>query len=361
MKNGIDRINLYDYLLTNKNLGLLTNQTGILLDKTSTIDFLNQKYKLIRLFAPEHGIRGTIEAGEHVGDEIDSKSGIYVQSLYQNNKVNLDGIDVLIYDIQDVGLRFYTYIYVLANAMREVKRQNKKILVLDRANPLGLDTVRGTVIEKDFESSVGGFGLPTRYGLTVGEFAKYINEEYNIHCDLTVAECEGLNRKDDFSNFGLQWVKPSPNIKSFESLLCYEGTCIFEGTNISEGRGTAKPFEIIGAPFIDSKKLISEIGEVKGARLIPISFVPSFSKYQNEKCFGVQIEISNKNEFDGFETGFQILNSIKNIYSNEFQDRDFFDLLVGTDKIRKGSFDIKSNEKQIELYKEKIKRYLIYR
>ncbi len=257
LKTGADNSTAYLPLLKNKRIGIVTNQTGILSNKTHVVDFLlEQKVDLKKIFAPEHGFRGTADAGEHIVDGKDTKTGLPIISLYGDNKKpkseQLAGLDVLVFDLQDVGARFYTYISSLHYIMEACAENNISLIVLDRPNPNG-SIVDGPILEKENTSFIGMHPIPTLHGMTIGEYAKMINGEKwlknGIQCGLTVIPC--LNYKRDM--FYSLPVKPSPNLPNDQAINLYASLCLFEGTNVSSGRGTEKQFQIYGSPFLPKK------------------------------------------------------------------------------------------------------------
>ncbi|WP_162126405.1 exo-beta-N-acetylmuramidase NamZ family protein [Flavobacterium phycosphaerae] len=254
IKTGADNTTAYLPLLKNKKVGIVTNQTGILSNKTHVVDFLlEQKINLIKIYAPEHGFRGTADAGEHVVDGKDTKTGLPILSLYGDNKKpkaeQLAGIDVMVFDLQDVGARFYTYISSLHYIMEACAENNIPLLVLDRPNPNG-SLVDGPILEKEFTSFIGMHPIPTLHGMTIGEYAQMINGEKwlkdGVQCKLTVIPCLNYNRNMFYS----LPVKPSPNLPNDQAINLYASLCLFEGTNVSSGRGTEKQFQIYGSPLL---------------------------------------------------------------------------------------------------------------
>lgn len=325
--------------------GLITNQTGVLRDLTSTIDLLKSKCNLTALFAPEHGIRGNKQAGADISSYIDNKTGLPVYSLFDENisesEKALASLDTVIFDIQDVGARFYTYAYTMTDTMRLCAEKNIKFVVLDRPNPLGGIRAEGTVLDRKFSSFVGRFPTPTRSGLTIGEFALMMNETENIGCDLAVIPMEGWKREMYYDDTDLVFIQPSPNIPTVDTAFTYIGTCIFEGTNLSEGRGTTKPFEMIGAPWLDSEKIIDEMGHPEGVILRECSFTPTFSKHEGSFCHGIQLHITDRNSFSPFAVGIKLLDSIRKTHG-EFETDPFITKLLGTDVILKNDFSVDS-------------------
>ncbi|MGH4037911.1 MAG: DUF1343 domain-containing protein [Sphaerochaeta sp.] len=306
----------------NNRIALLSNNSAINKDYISTLDILSSKYKISSIFAPEHGFYGVNDAGESVETTVDGATGIPIFSLYNEGKFELtdkmlDTFDTLIFDIQDLGLRFYTYISTLKLIIKALGRNNKKLIVFDRYPVLGGQVVEGNILDHSSESFVGPSGLPIRYALTIGELALFFNEENKYGCDIEVISIKGLKREYYFDDLKLPWIKPSPAIGSFNTALLYAGTCLFEGTNISEGRGTYSPFEVLGAPFIDEKKLSKDINGMKlpGIAVTPTSFKPHFDRYTNSLCRGIHLHVTNKKIFRPISFSLRVLNYIREEYS----------------------------------------------
>lgn len=218
-KHGIDCIDDADVLLNGKRLGLITNYTGVNSEFVRTVDILKSRYNLIKLFAPEHGLYGIQQAGAEIVDIVDEKSRLPVLSMFKKgNTIDLSGLDLIVYDIQDIGLRFFTHISLLSMAMKECAKAQIPMVILDRYNPLGLNRLNGTVLQKEFSSFVGMYEIPAQYGMTVGEYARYINSEENIGCQLEVVSCKGLKRSDDFSSLDVEWITPSQIVLLFKLL-----------------------------------------------------------------------------------------------------------------------------------------------
>ncbi|HCS72350.1 MAG TPA: DUF1343 domain-containing protein [Clostridiales bacterium] len=354
--NGIDVINKYETIFKGKNIGLITNPTGVSKKLQSTIEILNDKYNLKALFSPEHGVRGDVQAGGKVEAYTDTRTGLPVFSLYgktrQFTAEMLEGIDLVVMDIQDVGSRYYTYLYTMAYAMEGCAQFGIQFVLLDRVNPLGGETIDGNILNTKCRSFVGNYPIPVRYGLTMGELACLFNKEFSINCRLKVVRLEGWNRSLYFDETDLLWIGPSPNIPTLETAILYIGTCLLEGTNVSEGRGTTKPFEMLGAPWIDAYELNDAMNRKGFSGIIfrPAYFTPSFSKHQGQLCGGVQIHITNKKSIKAFEIGIQLIYTLMDLYKDNFAflppnqegSFPFFDLLAGTDEIRLRSNDFQS-------------------
>lgn len=351
--SGLDQLKNYDHLLKGRRIGLMTNHTGIDLNFNSAIDLISRDYNLTALFACEHGIRGAIQAGEHVDTTVDERTGVPVFSCYGGSgrltPEMLNMFDVFVFDMQDVGARFYTYLYSLSYAMEECARYGKSVLVLDRINPIGGLKVEGTMLDERFHSFVGEYAIPTRYGLTIGEYALWVKHHLDLDLDLTVAPLKGWYREFNLPDVAVPWVAPSPNINCFESALCYIGTCVFEGTNLSEGRGTPLPFQIVGAPWVNSFELAKRMNQKKipGVHYRECTFSPTMSKHAGELCRGVQLHIIDAANFDAFTAGLSLLDEIRALHPEHFEfllgkvlnSTSHLDHLLGTDLYRRGGMN----------------------
>ena len=324
---GIDRLTRADGILRGRRLGLITNPSGVLRDLTPTYLELFRRYDLRALFGPEHGIRGNAEAGGKVADTRDPDTGLPVYSLYGDHRAPtaemLADIDVLCYDIGDVGARFYTYLYTMTRSMKAAAKAGIPFLVFDRMNPLSLSAVEGETLDEQFSSFVGEYAIPTRYGMTAGEFARYINETRQIGADLTVIPCEGLSRELYFDDTDLSFVPPSPNMPNPETALLYIGTCIFESvSDLSEGRGTANPFALIGAPFVNARALAEEMNrkDLPGVRFRAAHFTPAASKFAGEVCGGVHIHVYDRHAFSPFAMGVLLFETLRENYPLDIRE-----------------------------------------
>jgi uncharacterized protein YbbC (DUF1343 family) len=340
---GLDVLLSDPSILKDKRVGVITNPTGINQEGKSVIDlfYQNKEINITAIFAPEHGFRGDKAAGESLGDQIDTKTGLPVFSLYgktlKPTYEMLEQVDVLIFDIQDIGARFYTYIYTMANAMEACAEWNKEFIVLDRPNPLGGHKVDGPVLELPYSSFVGKYPITITHGMTVGELARLFNEQFLINCDLTVIPMKNWHRGQWFDETGLKWVNPSPNIRSLRAATVYPGLCFLEGTNISEGRGTETPFEIFGAPFIDKGKLTAELNRLNlpGCYFEPVEFIPTTSKWEGKRCEGSKIIVTDREKFLPEQTGLYIIQKIHDLYPKQFEwISSHFDRLLGSSKPR---------------------------
>ena len=335
--------------LKNKKIGLIINHTskvpinelreyGFNLPITTFDLFKNADLNVVRIFSPEHGFSGQYAAGEEVPSTSD------VVSLYGKDKSPRDeylkDIDVLIFDIQDIGARYYTYLSTMQLCMEKAAQNNVDFIVLDRPNPLGRK-IEGAILDLNYKSFVGMNPIPARHGMTAGEIAIFIKENKLIKSadDLSLQVITGTNWDQDYSVGGrckVEFEQTSPNIPSLEHALIYIGTCLLEGTNISEGRGTDNPFKLFGAPWLDSEELIKALNQFnfKDVDFIEKSFTPSSSKFKGEKCNGVQIEFSNLN-IDAFKIGVTIINEIYKKHPDKFEFKDnFFDKLYGSSDLR---------------------------
>ncbi|MGX1194416.1 uncharacterized protein YbbC (DUF1343 family) [Metabacillus sp. SLBN-84] len=365
-------------LLKGKKVGLITNPTGIDSKLNSIVDQLHNdpEIELTALFGPEHGVRGDAQAGSYVEFYIDEKTGLPVYSLYGATKKPtpemLENVEILLFDIQDVGTRYYTYIYTMAYAMEAAKENNIPIVVLDRPNPQGGDSVDGPVLEPEASSFIGLYPIPTKHGMTVGELASLFNEEFNIGADLTVVKMKGWKRSMDYDDTGLPFVLPSPNMPTVSTAFVYPATGLIEGTNLSEGRGTTKPFELIGAPFINSTDLAAELNALSlpGVKFRAASFTPMFSKHAGKLSHGIEVYVTDREEFDAVPTGLHIIKTVHDMYPEDFQflSNNFFDKLIGNTWTRpmilEGAAvsDITGKyKKDLDAFKKVRKEYLIYK
>lgn len=346
IKLGIENIEPYLSLFEGKRVGLITNPTGVDQHFKTTIEILKEKTNLVSLFSPEHGVRGNVQAGVKLDPYIDPETNAMVYSLYGETRrpteAMMNEIDILCFDIQDVGARFYTYIYTMSFALEACKTYGKKMVIFDRPNPLGGVTVEGNLLDLNFRSFVGFYSIPQRYGLTIGELANYFNQEEHIHADLTVIPMVGYKRSMHYADTHCPFVLPSPNIPTQETIYAYLTTCYFEGTNLSEGRGTTKPFQLFGAPWFNSKAMLKALWgyHLKGVTFRKHYFTPTFSKHQNVLCEGLELYVTDVHTFEPVKTGMILLHLIKEIHP-EFQliqppktgQNLFFNLLIGDDFI----------------------------
>ena len=375
--------------LSGSTLGLVVNQTSLTSDGQFSIgQFHNNKsFKLKTILAPEHGVYGVDQDMALVADEIEPLSGLLVRSLYGTNTSSLtpsssllDGIDNLVFDIQDVGSRYYTFIYTLANCMKTCAQSNTRMVVCDRPNPINGLSVEGNLVEKEFHSFVGQYPIPNRHGMTVGELARLFNEHFGIKCDLKVIPMEGWERSMWYDQTGLSWVSPSPNMPTLSTATVYPGMCLIEGTLLSEGRGTTLPFEQVGAPYINAEVFAKTLNKenLPGIFFRPQYFKPQFQKWSGEVCGGVQLHIIERNKIKPLATSISMLFLIKKLYPNDFSwrtepyefvnDRLAIDLLYGNSTLREaieaGNLSIKKLEsgweEDIKVFSSQREECLIY-
>ncbi|MEN3940060.1 exo-beta-N-acetylmuramidase NamZ domain-containing protein [Prosthecobacter sp. SYSU 5D2] len=322
--NGIDVLKRDGYgPLNGLRVGLITNQTGMDAQRTATIDLLAKapKVKLRALFSPEHGIRGALDQ-EKIGDSVDRKTGRPIYSLYGERRAptveQLEELDALVFDIQDIGCRFYTYISTLRMCLEAAARSNKKFFVLDRVNPVGGTAVEGPAVV-DKETFTATHAIPIRHGMTVGELAQMMNAERHIGADLEVIRAEGWRRELLFDQTGLPWVNPSPNMRTLDAALLYPGIGLLE-FSISVGRGTDAPFEILGAPYVNDRVLSYELNKLglPGLRFMPVRFKPSASVFKDEECGGVRIQITDREALRPVQTGVAIATVFQRFYPKSF-------------------------------------------
>jgi uncharacterized protein YbbC (DUF1343 family) len=365
-------------VLSGKKVGLITNPTGIDSKLTSIVDLLHDDpdIHLTALFGPEHGVRGDAQAGASVEYYIDEKTGLPVYSLYGKTKKPtpemLKDVEVLVFDIQDVGTRYYTYIYTMAYAMEAAKENDIPFIVLDRPNPQGGESVDGPVLEPEFSSFVGLYPIPLKHGMTVGELATLFNKEFKIGADLKVIKMKGWKRDMDYDDTGLPFVLPSPNMPTVSTTFVYPATGLIEGTNVSEGRGTTKPFELIGAPYINSDELAGKLNALRlpGVKFRAASFTPTFSKHAGKLSHGVEIYITDREEFKAVPTGLYIIKTIQDLYPGDFEflAANNFNLLIGNgwimSRIKEGSTVneiLKEYQVKQDAFKKVRKNYLLYK
>jgi uncharacterized protein YbbC (DUF1343 family) len=328
-----------------KRVGLITNQSATDRSRVPDIDLIAQHkdLKLVALFAPEHGIRGTAPAGQKIQDERDEKTGVPVYSLYETEDrgptpAMLQDVDVLVYDLQEVGGRTWTYVSTMALSMDAAKRKGIPFVVLDRPNPIGGEIVEGAMLDPKFKSFVGWYPIPARHGMTVGELAKLFNEKYGIGADLIVIKAANWKRSQWLDQTGLPWTNPSPNLRSLAALNNYPGTVYFEGTSLSEGRGTDRPFEQIGAPWLNA----TEVARVMNAKNLPgirfeaitMPIEPTANKHGGLTVPAIRFAITNRETYRPVRTALLLIEEIKRQHPTDFQWRGSIDRLTGTDQVR---------------------------
>src|SRR6185436_12713586 len=299
-------------LLQGARVGLIVNPASIDSRFRHAADRFHQhpQINLTALFGPQHGIRGETQDNMIEWQSFrDKRTGLPAYSLYGETRKPtpemLDGVDVLVFDIQDVGTRVYTFIYTMALAMEAARDCGKRFVVLDRPNPINGVQIEGNILEPEFQSFVGMFPIPMRHGMTIGELALIFNQEFGIGCDLEVVQMEGWHRNMWFEDTGLPWVMPSPNMPTVDTAIVYPGTVMFEGTNISEGRGTTRPFELTGAPWPIAERFAEQLNALKldGVLFRPAVFEPTFQKHARTTCAGAQMQVLDRRTFRPVEAG----------------------------------------------------------
>jgi uncharacterized protein YbbC (DUF1343 family) len=342
LENHIDLFNRH-------RVGLVSHAPSVLPDLTGIVDAMQRAgANLTALFGPEHGFTAVVADGEAVENQTDARTGLPVYSLYgetrEPSSAMLEGLDLLVLDFQDVGVRFYTYLSTLFYVLRAAGTQGIPVLVLDRPNPINGLQCEGPLIEPGYESFVGIVGsLPVRHGMTMGELALMLNDEYKLNAPLTVIPMQGWSRQMWFDQTRLPWVFTSPAMPTPNTTVVYPGTCFIEGTNLSEGRGTALPFELIGAPWIDGDTLSEKMNDLclPGVRFRPVTFNPSASKHAGQVCHGVQVHVLDRNVFQPVAAGLHLIAGCISA-GPEFAFLDYsweanpchMDLLAGSPKIR---------------------------
>ena len=336
--NGIDVLERDNFKpLAGMRVGLISNHTGRDRQGRPTIDVLREapNVKLVALFSPEHGIRGQLD--EKVSDSIDEKTGLPIYSLYGETRrptpAHLQNLDALVFDIQDIGARFYTYISTLGYAMEEAAKAKLPVFVLDRPNPINGVEVEGPIADADQLSFVSYHTLPVRHGMTIGELARLFNEQRKINCDLRVVKMERWRRAMWFDQTNQTWINPSPNMRSLTEATLYPGVGLLETTNLSVGRGTDTPFEIIGAPWLDGQRLAAELNSrrIAGARFVPVRFTPKASVFQNQECGGINIIITDRAQFRPVIAGIEIATALRRLHLNEWKIDNYPRLLTDAD------------------------------
>jgi uncharacterized protein YbbC (DUF1343 family) len=374
--------------LKGSRVGVLVHpaSVNIRLQDTVSLFLRSQKSKLKALFGPQHGFRGETQDNmvEWKGFR-DKKTGVPVFSLYGHTRKPdpsmLKNIDVMVIDLQDIGSRYYTFIWTMELCMQACMEMKKSVVVLDRPNPIGGHMTKGPLLNEQYSSFVGQRPLPVRHGMTIGEIGNYLHNEFYPSLDFHVIAMQGWERKMWFDGTGLPWVMPSPNMPTLDTAIVYPGMCLLEGTNISEGRGTTRPFEIFGAPFINPDFLVNRLKEFRlsGVFFRPMYFQPTFQKHMGELCGGAQMHVTDREKFRPVKTGVAVLKTIHDLYPEhflwkqppyEYETKKMpIDILAGTDRLRKDIESGKSldrmeawwQEECMEFDKNLRKKYLLYK
>lgn len=332
--------------LAGRRIGLITNHTGRDRNGTPTTQLLAEAegLSLVALFSPEHGPSGGLDQ-EEIADARDPETGLPVHSLYGKTRrptpEMLAGIDTLVFDIQDVGARFYTYVSTMLEAMKAASEHGLRFVVLDRPNPINGIDVAGPLVDPGSESFVGCHPIPLRHGMTVGELARMFREELKLDLELVVVPCEGWRRRDAFDATGLEWINPSPNMRSLTQAFLYPGIGLLEFTNLSVGRGTDTPFEVVGAPWLDGRGLAAALTarRIPGAAFVPIRFKPAVSRFAGEDCGGVNVVITDREQFDPVRVGLEIAVALRRVHPDDWDPNRLATLLLNRkalDAIRAG-------------------------
>jgi len=359
--------------LDGKRVGLITNHTGADSSGEPTIDLLHESenVKLVALFSPEHGIRGTLDQSR-IADSVDEKTGLPVYSLYGENrsptKEQLAEIDVLVFDIQDIGTRFYTYISTMGMAMESAAKARKEFIVLDRPNPIGGEIIEGPLLDEGQESFVAHHRLPIRHGMTIGELARMFKKERDIDVALTVVPVKGWRRGMYLFDTGLSWVNPSPNMRSLRAALLYPGIGMIEFTNVSVGRGTDTPFELLGAPWVRERELAERVNSANppGVRVVPLRFTPAASRFAGEECGGLSFIITDWNKFRSFEFGLIVAAALHELHPKDWEPERWMRLLGNEEVYRRtlagddAAEILDSIDKQLSEFHQRRKPFEIY-
>jgi len=385
VRSGLEQLLAKPGDLAGRRLGLIANPTCVTADLVHGALALKdaKAFRLTTLFGPEHGIWADAQDLVEVEHSRDPRTGLPVFSLYGPNRVPtpemLRGLDALVFDVQDVGSRYYTFIYTMLHAMEACARDRLRLVVLDRPNPIGAAMVDGNLLDPEFRSFVGLHPLPVRHGMTVGELARLFREELRLAVDLQVVPMKGYQREMSFEDTGLPWVMPSPNMPTVDTAYVYPGGCLIEGTNLSEGRGTTRPFELAGAPWLDPWRLVKDLAaeEIPGAVFRPAYFTPTFHKHAGQVCGGVQVHVTDRRRFPAFLAYLLLIVHARRQEPGRFAWRQPpyeyelvkwpIDILCGTDTIRRtiqagGSVKRLASgwRKQLGVFRRRRSKHLLY-
>lgn len=359
-------------IIKDKRIGLITNRSGVLSDGTLFLDALSKNFTVTKIFTPEHGLR----VDDKNENYLDEQTGIHVVSLYGQAKkpavIYLSDVDVMVYDIQDVGARFYTFVNTMYYCMESAIENDKEIIVCDRPVIINGNYVDGPVLNSNVKSFVGLLDVPIAYGMTCGELANFINaENFDGKCKLTVVKMENYDHSTDYLSLNLPWIKPSPNMYYPSSAICYPGTCLFEGTNFAEGRGTDRPFEYVGAPYCNGDELAKEMSSYnfKGVNFESITFTPHAitspsnpPKYTDQICEGVFVKVTDTKTFEPVKAGIALLVTLKKLFPEfEINKNNFLDNLSGTRELRIMINAGKSYEDIVYSYSAELEKFKLVR
>ncbi len=390
VRQGLDNVAAMDRHLQGLRLGVVAGGASIDSNLQLAVDLLHERYTVIRLFNTIFGIRGEFIYGEHTPHYVDDRTGLPVYSIFsaERNAPSLEmlvDLDAIVFDLREVGVRYYEYLYCLAQVMKSCAAAQLPLFVLDRANPLGGLVCEGTVCGPDMHTFVGDYGLAQRTGLTIGEFAQYVNQEYGLGCPLTIIPCLGWRRSWLLDDTDVPWVLPSPSLPRLESILLYAGMCLLEGIQtLSEGRGTTMPFELLGAPWLPADALVRRMNNrsLEGVRFGRVHYVPRSSKYAGEVCHGVQIHVLDKQRISPVRVAMTLIEEIRELCPDQLQwapstvghdvkppgsSREFtayFDMLLGTERFRTEGLTadqlLAYYGEDLERYKKTSQRYYLY-
>jgi uncharacterized protein YbbC (DUF1343 family) len=385
VRTGLERLLDRPEPVRGLRVGLVVNPSSITtrLEHASTALSARRGVKLVALFGPEHGIAADAQDLVEVGHSRDRETGLPVYSLYGETRVPtapmLAGLDAMVFDVQDVGSRYYTFVYTMLHVMEACAREGKRVVVLDRPNPIGGEVVDGNVLDPDYRSFVGLHPLAVRHGMTAGELALMFREELSLDVDLHVVPMKGWRRRMTYEDTGLPWVLPSPNIPTVDTAFVYPGGCLVEGTNLSEGRGTTRPFELVGAPWLDGPALARALEKerIPGAGFRAAAFTPTFQKHAGLLCRGVQVHVLDRTRFPAFLAYLLLVHHARRQDPARFAWRDPpyeyelvklpFDILCGTDRVRKAVEAgvspkrlVPAWRREIAPFRKRRARYLLY-
>lgn len=385
VETGLERLLGEPRRLRGQRLGLVANPTAVTsgLEHAAVALARSRAFRLVRLFGPEHGVWADAQDLVEVEDSRDPATGLPVSSLYGRTRVPtpamLDGLDTVVFDVQDVGSRYYTFIYTMLHVLEACARDGRRVVVLDRPNPLGGVEVDGNVLHPEYRSFVGWHPLAVRHGMTVGELARMFREECRLEVDLEVVPMRGWRRPMHFEDAGLPWVLPSPNMPTVDTAFVYPGGCLIEGTNLSEGRGTTRPFELVGAPWLDPWRLLKDLTRerIPGGRFRAVFFTPTFQKHAGKVCGGVQVHVTDRKRFPAFLAYLLLIHHARRQNPKAFAWRDPpyeyeylkrpIDILCGTDRIRRCLDEGRSPRtlapgwrKEAAAFRRRRARYLLY-